>query len=47
MTTKKITSLKKNLNMADGPAGLRLSKIYGIDLNGIENFIKKKKYKFS
>ena len=35
MTTKKITSLKKNLNMADGPAGLRLSKIYGIDSNGI------------
>ena len=35
MTTKKVDKIKKYLNMADGPAGLRLSKIYGIDFQGI------------
>ena len=30
-TTKKVSRIKKYLTMADGPAGLRLSKVYGID----------------
>ena len=30
-TTKKVSKIKKYLTMADGPAGLRLSKVYGID----------------
>ena len=34
-TTKKVESITYKLNMADGPAGLRLSKIYGIDSKGI------------
>ena len=32
-TTKKISQLKKYLTMADGPAGLRISKLYFIDEN--------------
>ena len=32
-TTKKISHLKKYLTMADGPAGLRISKVYYIDSN--------------
>ena len=34
-TTKNIDSIKKYLTMADGPAGLRLSKVYGIDEEGL------------
>ena len=30
-TTKKVSLIKKYLTMADGPAGLRISKVYGID----------------
>ena len=30
-TTKNVSKIKKYLTMADGPAGLRLSKVYGID----------------
>ena len=32
-TTKKVSKLKKYLTMADGPAGLRISKVYNIDNN--------------
>ena len=35
ITTKKNKKLKHYLNMADGPAGLRLNKIYGLDSKGI------------
>ena len=34
-TTRKVKEIDNHLNMADGPAGLRLSKIYGIDSVGI------------
>jgi beta-glucosidase len=34
-TTKKIEGFKYQINMADGPAGLRLARIYGIDSKGI------------
>ena len=34
-TTKKIEGLKYYINMADGPAGLRLARIYGINSEGI------------
>ena len=33
-TTKYVEQVKKTLIMADGPAGLRLSKVYGIDYRG-------------
>ena len=33
-TTKNVDKIKKYLTMADGPAGLRLSKVYGIDEEG-------------
>ena len=33
-TTKSIKEIKHTLIMADGPAGLRLSKVYGIDYRG-------------
>ena len=33
-TTKNVSKIKKYLTMADGPAGLRLSKVYGIDEDG-------------
>ena len=49
-TTKKVDSIKMQINMADGPAGLRLSKIYGIDSKGIHklgtDIIKINNYKY-
>ena len=33
-TTRSIEDIKESLIMADGPAGLRLSKVYGIDYRG-------------
>ena len=33
-TTKNVSQIKNYLTMADGPAGLRLSKVYGIDEKG-------------
>ena len=39
ITAKNVEDVPKYLNMADGPAGLRLSKIYGIDEKGIHRLI--------
>ena len=50
-TTKKIKSQKNYLTMADGPAGLRLSKAYGIDEKGFfhrmdENLVEANSYRY-
>ena len=39
-TAKNIEGLKYHINMADGPAGLRLTKVYGIDSEGIHRLNK-------